>query len=336
MNENPLISVIVPIYKVETYLTQCVDSILNQTYRNLEVILVDDGSPDGCPALCDAYAAKDSRVRVIHKENGGISSSRNTGLAAVTGDLIAFVDGDDYVEPNLYERLWGHMAADPRLDVVYSACTRYPFQDQLLHMDFFPTGTVVTGEEMARRMVADIITSHMWLGLYKRFCWEDIVFPEGRSYEDVTMTYRVFLKARYVGFVMEPLYIYRVNDTSITKTVQPRKLRDLYLAYRDRFESALTLFPDLADWNCTRAAQFGISLYFHCYAENVPELAGDIPGIQRFLAENRGRIRGSWSQLPRSRRAALRLYYISPGLVRLGARLFHVLGFQRRLGYQMK
>lgn len=336
MNSKPLISVIVPIYKVEEYLHQCVDSILSQSYRNLEVILVDDGSPDGCPAICDGYAARDSRVKVIHKENGGISSSRNTGLAAVTGELIAFVDGDDYVEPNLYERLYSQMEADPRLDVVYSACTRYPFQQTLLHMDFFPTGTVITGEEMARKMVSDTITSHMWLGLYRRFCWEGIVFPEGRSYEDVTMTYRAFLNARYVGFVKEPLYIYRVNDTSITKTVQPRKVRDLFLAYRDRFESVLPLFPELADWNCTRAAQFGISLCFHCYAENVQELAGDIPQIQSFLKTYKVRIQRSWAQLPRSRRMALRLYYLSPWLFRTGARLLHLLGIQQKMGFQMK
>lgn len=333
---KPLISVIIPVYKVEDYLHQCVDSILGQTYQNLEVILVDDGSPDGCGAICDAYKAQDSRVKVIHKENGGISSSRNAGLAAVTGELIAFVDGDDFVEANLYERLYTQMEADPRLDVVYSACTRYPFQDKLLHMDFYPTGTVITGEEMARNMVGDVVTSHMWLGLYKKSCWEDIVFPEGRTYEDVAMTYRAFLKARYVGFVQEPLYIYRVNDTSITKTVQPRKLRDLFLAYADRFQAVKTLFPDLANWNCTRAAQFGISLYFHFYADNAQELAGDIPQIQSFLRENKSRVRAGWSQLPKSRRWALKLYYCSPWLLCVGAKLMHSLGFQKKLGYQMK
>lgn len=336
MTENPLISVIVPIYKVEQYLHQCIDSILNQTYGNLEVILVDDGSPDGCGAICDQYAQKDSRVKVIHKENGGISSSRNAGLAAVTGELIAFVDGDDYVQRGLYRRLLDQMLADDRLDVVYSACTREPFQEKLLHMDFFPTGTVVTGEEMARRMVADIVTSHMWLGLYKRFCWEGIAFPLGRSYEDVAMTYKAFLKARYVGFVMEPLYIYRVNDTSITKTVQPRKIFDLFQAYRDRYADARELFPDLAEWNCVRGAQFGISLYFHCNSDNVPELEACLPEVEAFLNANKTQIMSSWGKLPRSRRMALGLYYVSPALLRLGGRLLNRLGLQKKLGFQLK
>lgn len=336
MTEQPLISVIVPIYKVEQYIHQCVDSILAQTYTNLEIILVDDGSPDRCGDICDAYAEKDRRVKVIHKENGGISSSRNVGLAAVTGELIAFVDGDDYVQPGLYRRLLDQMLADDRLDVVYSACTREPFQETLLHMDFFPTGTVITGEEMARKMASDVVTSHMWLGLYKRFCWDGIVFPLGRSYEDVTMTYKAFLNARYVGFVMEPLYIYRVNDTSITKTVQPRKVFDLFQAYRDRYWDTLICFPDLAQWNCTRAAQFGISLYFHCHAEGVSQLKPFLPEVEDFLKDNKKTIVSGWSQLPRSRRMALKLYYVSPALLRVGGRFLHDLGIQKKMDFQLK
>ena len=105
MNQKPLISVIVPVYKVEPYLRQCVDSILNQTYANLEVILVDDGSPDRCGAICDEYAAQDSRVRVIHKSNGGQSTARNMALDVCTGDYIAFVDSDDWLEAKAYEEM---------------------------------------------------------------------------------------------------------------------------------------------------------------------------------------------------------------------------------------
>ena len=102
---EPLISVIVPVYKVELYLRQCVDSLLAQTYSNLEIILVDDGSPDGCPAICDEYARKDSRVRVIHKPNGGLSDARNVGLDAARGEYIGFIDSDDWVMPDMYEYL---------------------------------------------------------------------------------------------------------------------------------------------------------------------------------------------------------------------------------------
>ena len=102
---NPLISVIVPIYNVEKYLDKCIESIVNQTYKNLEIILVDDGSPDNCPAMCDAWAEKDSRIKVVHKENGGAGSARNAGLDVSSGEYIGFVDGDDYIDSDFYETL---------------------------------------------------------------------------------------------------------------------------------------------------------------------------------------------------------------------------------------
>ena len=118
---EPLVSVIVPIYKVEKYLRQCVDSILAQTYTNLEVILVDDGSPDKCGAICDEYAAKDERVRVIHKENGGVSDARNAGLDAARGEYLAFVDGDDYISVSYIASLMsGHM-----FDIAFGGCIQF-------------------------------------------------------------------------------------------------------------------------------------------------------------------------------------------------------------------
>lgn len=107
MEQKPLISVIVPIYRVERYLSKCVESILNQTYRHLEIILVDDGSPDGSGAICDEFAEKDSRIRVIHKENGGLSDARNAGIQVAGGEYLAFVDGDDWIEPDMYEAMLG-------------------------------------------------------------------------------------------------------------------------------------------------------------------------------------------------------------------------------------
>lgn len=336
MDTMPLISVVVPIYKVEEFLPRCLDSLMEQTYKNLEIILVEDGSPDNCGTICDAYAARDSRFKVIHKENGGVSSSRNAGLEAVTGDLIAFVDGDDFVAPDIYERMYAHMTADPRLDVVYCACTRFPFQEKLLHMDFYPTGTVITGTEMARKMILDEITSHMWLGLFKRFCWEGIVFPLGRTYEDLTMTYRAFLKVGYVGFLMEPLYYYRVNDVSITQTVKPKKTYDIFLAFRDHYYSAGEEFPDLTGKCCARAAHFAVSLYFHYCAGKVEALEFAVPEVRRFLDEEKAVIKDSWDIMPRSRRLALQLYYLSPALFRLGARVLNLTGLQKKMGFQLK
>ena len=116
--DNPLISVIVPVYNVEKYLDRCVESIVNQTYTNLEIILVDDGSPDNCPAMCDAWAERDNRIKVIHKENGGVSSARNIGIKAATGDYISFVDSDDYISALMFETLYSNFDLD--IDLVCS------------------------------------------------------------------------------------------------------------------------------------------------------------------------------------------------------------------------
>ena len=117
------ISIIVPVYKAEKYLPRCVESLLSQTYRELEIILVDDGSPDNCPEICDGYAEKDSRVKVIHKENGGVSSARNAGLEAASGDYITFVDSDDYVDGQMYEKMLS-VAEEYSCDVVMCDCVK--------------------------------------------------------------------------------------------------------------------------------------------------------------------------------------------------------------------
>ena len=126
---TPLVSVIIPVYKVEDYLAECVDSVINQTYRNLEIILVDDGSPDGCGAMCDAYAAQDERVRVIHRPNGGLSAARNSGMDIATGEFITFLDSDDWIYRGMIEGYMQCFAKHPELDLVES-CIYYSSSDK--------------------------------------------------------------------------------------------------------------------------------------------------------------------------------------------------------------
>ena len=121
MINNPLVSVIIPIYKVEPYLRECVESVINQTYKNLEIILVDDGSPDNCPKICEEYALQDSRIKVIHKENGGLSDARNAGMKIATADYWSFVDSDDVCHPQMIEVLMEPLIEDKGLKM--SACT---------------------------------------------------------------------------------------------------------------------------------------------------------------------------------------------------------------------
>ena len=157
----PTVSVIIPVYKVEEYLGQCVDSILSQTYTNLEVLLVDDGSPDDCPRLCDEYAAKDKRVRVIHKENGGLASARNAGLDKANGQFVSFIDSDDWIEQQTYEKVMRiHEETSAEIimfDIIQTDGTM--FFDRFNYTQ--ETGCVVNADEIVKKILLDKIGSEV-------------------------------------------------------------------------------------------------------------------------------------------------------------------------------
>lgn len=217
MNRDTKISVIVPVYNVEEYLARCVDSVLAQTYENLEVILVDDGATDTSGAICDAYATKDSRVKVIHKENGGLSSARNTGLEAATGDCIAFADSDDWIEPDAYAHLLGLMekhqvklVCGGRYDVSGKTGQRTvglcPRREE-----------VISGEELAGRIFLwDGCDSSACDKLYHRSLLENFRYPEGKVCEDVPVTYKIVLQADRVAMSDKPFYNYYHRPGSIS------------------------------------------------------------------------------------------------------------------------
>ena len=182
---GPLISVIVPVYNVEDYLSKCVASILAQSYKNLQVILVDDGSTDRCPEICDDIAKRESRVQTIHKKNGGLSSARNAGIDAANGDFLAFVDSDDYIAPDMYEYLYRNMA-ETESDI--SICGKYVVYENgrlILKQDQSILCLVMDSEEAIRRMCSfrDYDTSSCDK-LYKRELFSSIRFPLGKLCED--------------------------------------------------------------------------------------------------------------------------------------------------------
>ena len=249
MDCQSLISVIVPIYKVEQYLPQCVESLLNQTCPNLEVLLVDDGSPDGCGSLCDGYAERDSRVRVIHKPNGGLSDARNAGIEAAQGDYLAFVDGDDWVEPDAYSAM---LAAAERYGAELVCAGRYdedgkngaqtlglcPEREELL-----------PAEEVVRRIFHWAqLDSAAWDKLYARRLFEGIRYPVGRVCEDVPTTYRLVLRAGNVVLLPKPIYHYRHRAGSITTSAVSEKTfhysQHAVLVYEDIARNYPKLEPD--------------------------------------------------------------------------------------------
>lgn len=217
MSRETLLSVIIPVYNVEEYLAKCLDSILGQTYQNLEVILVNDGSKDGSGSICDAYAQKDSRIRVIHKENGGLSSARNAGMDAATGEYITFVDSDDWLEADGYEHLMDLME---RYQVKLVCGGNYDVDGETGErtLGVCPAKEeVVTAEEFVGRMF-------MWQGcdssacdkIYHRSLLENFRYPEGRVCEDVAVTYKIVLGTDRAAFSDRPFYNYYHRPGSIT------------------------------------------------------------------------------------------------------------------------
>ena len=239
MQKEPLISVIVPIYNVEKYLRRCVDSILAQTYKNLEVILVDDGSPDACPAICDEYAQKDKRIKVVHKQNGGVSSARNTGLDVATGDYIAFVDSDDYIEVDMYETLLNTMQRE-QTDLVI--CNNYNnYQNKVYIASKYDSGKIdITSEEGRRLIVAseEINTSVPWNKLYKKSVLSER-FDESISWgEDQKFNYNYISNCKSIFYISKPLYHYIADFSLLTvkaysniirKTLELAENRKLFL-----------------------------------------------------------------------------------------------------------
>lgn len=244
-----LISIIIPIYKVEPYLHKCVDSILNQTYTNLEVILVDDGSPDNCGAICDEYAAKDARVKVIHKPNGGLSDARNAGMAVMQGEYVIFVDSDDYVDTNWCEVLLKNICvydADMSISGIIEEVVKNGITER----------TVVTPEygnapfcesnvDMMRRYFETAWAA--WDKLYRAELFDGITYPVGEINEDEAIVLHLLDRCKRVCYTNEVFYHYvrRVDGSSITTSSFSTKKLAWVKHCRDNLEFIRQKYPQL-------------------------------------------------------------------------------------------
>lgn len=193
----PLISIIVPVYNVKDYLSKCLQSICGQTYKNLEIILIDDGSSDGSGELCDLFAQRDGRIKVIHQANAGQSAARNRGLAVAQGEFLGFVDSDDWIEPDMYEFLYC-LLKENEADI--SICSHCRDKDGR-SVAKYASGKqfVFTRDEGIRALAVDKhIRNYVWDKLYKRCLFSDIAFPLNRIFEDIAISYQVFYKAENI------------------------------------------------------------------------------------------------------------------------------------------
>ncbi|MBR4674696.1 MAG: glycosyltransferase [Victivallales bacterium] len=216
--KEPLISVIVPVFQVEDYLDKCISSIIAQSYRNLEIILVDDGSQDNCPAICDKYQLEDSRIKVIHKENGGLSRARNAGLKIATGDYIGFVDSDDWIEPNMYEILMSALQ-DSKADIAVGNYQVEPSKTNDISTDVRFSERKLFSSTEALQMIIDgekLVYSFVWNKLYTKTVITNLFFTEGRIYEDILWTPKILGNAKSLVYIDCPFYHYRLRAESLT------------------------------------------------------------------------------------------------------------------------
>ena len=231
MKKNILISVIVPVYKVEKYLSKCVESILNQSYSNLEIILVDDGYQDKYGQICEEYTSKDNRIKVIHKENGGLSDARNYGLNNSTGDYVCFVDSDDFVASDYVEKL---LDACIKNNSDISACNFYYInEDGKKWVRKEKKGKIYTSEEAIKDIFSPSQDTEVmtWNKLYKKnlFIENHIEFPKGKIHEDNFTTYKLYDKANKITLISDKLYYYLQRQNSIMSTFNKKRF-DILLA----------------------------------------------------------------------------------------------------------
>lgn len=223
--KNPMISIIIPVYNAEKYISTCLDSVVNQTYRDIEVVIVNDGSLDNSLNIIEKYSNNDSRIKVYTKDNGGVSSSRNYGLNKANGEYILFVDSDDYLASNTV--LQGLILGLNESDVLYfktlnqkSSITTENKVDNL-------SSTYETGIDFLNDALKDNFGWYLWRYLFKKELWNGISFPENRIFEDAYTIYQVLLRSKKISVINENIYIYRYNEVSLSKRINAKVCDDM-------------------------------------------------------------------------------------------------------------
>lgn len=329
--ENDLISVIVPVYNMEQYLERCVNSILRQTYEKLEIILVDDGSTDASPEMCDAFAKKDSRIQVVHKENGGLSDARNAGLAVAAGAYIGYVDSDDWIEHDMYERMYrACVEQDAQLCVCRYFCE---YADRTLgggSAEQVP----LTREELLRIYIGGhaqyVIYNSVWSKLFRRSLVEGMMFPKGRNSEDITYTTKAFCKLERAVYLDRCLYHYVLDREGSIMNVSrgERMFQDELPFWREHIAlikaSVSEEMADFASYHFWRRLLFYYMDFKNAqrmgdktaneYAKRiVGELARDRRAIHRVYQS---------SAVAKGDKARMRLFLMSPSLYAVTVRLY--------------
>lgn len=265
MQKRPLVSVIVPIYKVEKELEECVDSILAQTYQELEIILVDDGSPDKCGEMCDAYQEKEPRVTAYHKPNGGLSDARNYGTERCHGEYITYVDSDDILKPTFVEELMS-LSLKYDAEMVVSPYQKFYNSEELkIEQEETETGFVDTKEALRRLLYQNkVFHTGAHCKLYKREIFAgNIMYPVGFFYEDLATTYRLMMNCKNIAFTSRKLYGYRIRAESIMRLNNySDKMLSCIPISRQFYSDITAAYPELTKAASSRAFSVNRAIYW--------------------------------------------------------------------------
>ena len=241
---NPLITIVIPIYNVENYLHKCVTSVINQTYTNLEIILVDDGSPDKCGEICDEYEKLDKRIKVIHKTNGGLSDARNAGIDIATGKYISFIDSDDYIDQDYVEFLYNQIS---KYNTRMAICSHRVLYDtgKIIEKQTDEVSILDSKTVLERILYDEDIDLSTWAKLYDINLFKDIRFPKGRLYEDSATTYLLIDQCKKISIESKSKYNYVIRRSSITNNKFTAKKMDLITSTEEMADYIITKYPDL-------------------------------------------------------------------------------------------
>lgn len=240
------ISIIIPIFNVENYLSQCLESVISQTYKNLEIILINDGSTDSSGEICDSYALKDNRIKVIHQKNGGLSDARNSGLRNFTGDLVSFVDSDDFIAPNFCELMLENLT---KLNAEIVECYFAKFENEVelknLNLKIENKVEIFETEPALELLMKEYFKQIVWNKIYKKEVIKDLYFPVGKINEDEYYTYKAFGNANKIIKINDISYFYRQQEHSIMGKSYNLKRLDGLLALEERINYMKENFPQL-------------------------------------------------------------------------------------------
>lgn len=301
-----LVSVIVPVYNVEQYLNKCVDSIINQTYSNIEIILVDDGSTDNSGKICDKYALNDKRVKVIHKSNGGLSDARNRGIDVSGGKYLAFIDSDDWIEPDMIEKMYNN-AIENNADI--SVCQyEIVYSREAVINNKSDRIFVYKGTDIVLAMYKDaVFASHACNKIYKRKLFDGIRYPVGKLYEDQYTTYKLLWKSKRLVYTEEKYYYYYMRSDSIVNRVFDEKNLDVLYAT----EEAAEFFKDKFDY----VVPYVYYTWIDNYVSMFVSAASDKRNIKWFKDNRRIAFKNYWGYIRFSNAKVINKAFITAALI---------------------